>query len=229
MKVLLISSPGAGPGLHWSHAAASALQEALLAAGAQAHWFAVVDAADAPRRPAVGGFTPLAVPRHALHRVTAGTEHLELEVELTRVLRRNPADAVVHLGVGARGSVNVSWLADRMGSAPFAVARASEVVCQRGDLIDARAQPCSIFEDADRCRACCAASWLRRPRSDEFRNRLDLLVVGLQVCSAVFVETEPEAAMLERIGLPRRVLHAAPLDASSIAARILARRATVSS
>lgn len=229
MQVLLISSPGAGPGPHWSHAAASALQTALHAAGAQTHWFAAADATSAPGRGTDEEFTLLEVPRRALHKVTAGTEHSDLEIELTRALRRRPADAVVHLGVGARGSVNVLWLADRMGSAPFAVARASEIVCQRGDLIDDRAQACASFEDADRCRACCAASWLRRARADEFRNRLDLLVVGLQVCSAVFVPAEPDAAMLERIGVPRRVLLAGPLDATAIAARILARRATVSS
>jgi hypothetical protein len=223
MQVLLISSPGAGRGPHWSHAAASGLQNALLAAGAQVHWFAAADAADAPGRPAAGEFTPLVVPRQALHRVTAGTEHVALEVSLTQALRARPADAVVHLGVGARGSVNVLWLADRMGSAAFAVARASEVVCQRGDLIDDSAQACTIFEDADRCRACCSASWLARPRADDFRNRLDLLVAGLQVCTAVFVSTAPEAAMLERIGVPRRVLHTGPPDAEQMAARVLAR------
>jgi len=225
MQVLLISSPGTVRGPHWSHGAANELQEALRAAGAQVHWFAAADAADAPGRPAAGEFTSLVVPRQALHRVTAGTEHVALEVALTRELRARPADAVVHLGVGARGSVNILWLADRMGSAAFAVARASEVVCQRGDLIDDRAQACTIFEDADRCRACCAASWLARPRADDFRNRLDLLVAGLQVSAAVFVRSAEEAAMLERIGLPRRVLHAAEFDAQAIAARILARGA----
>jgi len=115
-----------------------------------------------------------------------------------------------------------------MGSVAFAVARASEVVCQRGDLVDWTGQACTDYQDPDRCRRCCTASWLRRPRAGEFRDRLDLLVTGLQVCTAVFVRSEAEGAMLERVGVLRRAVQVtgAP-EVPAIAAQILARQTAV--
>jgi len=225
MRVLLVSSPGAGSGPHWSHTTARELAAALQVGQAQVHWFAVADADRAPQRPATGEFTFVPLPARALHEVAAGADHTAFDVVLTKELRIRPAAAVVHLGLGARGSGNVAWIADRMGSVTFAVARASEVVCQRGDLIDWTGQPCAIFDDPERCRRCCTASWLHRARAGAFRDRLDLLVAGLQVCNAVFVRSEAEVAMLERIGVQRRLLQVvAASDVAAIAARILAPR-----
>lgn len=218
-RVVIVSAPGATSAPHWSQPLAGDLAAALAAAGAQVRWFAAV-AAD---QPGVPGADLLVVKHRPLHRVAAGATHVELEVELVRELRASAADAVVHVGIGARGSVNVPWLADRLGSRAFAIARAAEVVCQRGDLIDEQGLPCARHEEPDRCRQCCAASWWRAPRADDFRSRLDLLVASLQVCSSVFVGSAAEATLLEATGVPRRALAVmAPFGASALAAHVLA-------
>jgi hypothetical protein len=127
-----------------------------------------------------------------------------LERALVRSLRAEPAACVLHVGAGAGGSPNVAWLADRMGSLAFAVVRSAEIVCQRGDLVDASGAPCGCFDDAARCRRCCTSVWRRRPRADDFRNRWDLLLAGLAVAEAVFADDEAGAERLVGLGVGRR-------------------------
>lgn len=227
MRVVLVSSPGRSTEPHWSQAAAADLSRELVALGADVECFRVASAAVTSLPPKVPGARAhdFSLPHVAsVHLVTAGMQHVALERELARSLRREHADAVVHLGVGAGGSPNVLWLAERMGSRVFAVVRGAEVVCHRGDLVDAAGRACSRFDDAATCRACCARSWWRRPPADEFVNRWDLLLGGLLAAAAVFVD---EAAAVERLAAtgvaPRRlaVTHAA----HAIAQRVLERRA----
>lgn len=184
------------------------LARELLAGGAQVVWFPVVaERAEAPSAPpGIHSFAGSLLRRVPLHRVEAGTLDLPLEAALTRELRARPASAVVQVGVGARGSPNLLWIAERMGIAPFAVVRGSEVVCQRGDLVDRSGVRCAEFRDAARCAGCCSASWWRRARGADIQNRLELLVAGLQVARRVLVGDEAEADWLEQVGVPRRVL-----------------------
>ncbi|HEX5051478.1 MAG TPA: hypothetical protein VFZ65_06870 [Planctomycetota bacterium] len=224
MRIVVVSSPGAGTSVHWSHAAALELARVLLLGGARVEWLAAATP---------GHELPLALPgvvagavstcaTTPVHRVTAGMTDLELEVALSRSLRSRPAHAVVHFGTGARGSPNVLWLADRLGSAVFAVVRAAEVVCQRGDLVDFAGEPCPVFDDPERCRRCCGPSRWSRPRTVEFRNRIDLLAGGLLVTKAVFVPDPADVQPLVTAGVPRHLL-VPTHTASAIADRVLAR------
>jgi hypothetical protein len=108
-----------------------------------------------------------------------------------------------------------------MGSRVFAVVRSAEVICQRGDLVDAAGLACMRYDDAATCRACCTRSWWGRPHGDEFRNRWDLLLGALVAAEAVFVAAAAEAERLAGLGVPRRRLDATH-DARAIAARVLA-------
>lgn len=216
MRIVLVSSPGSGPGPHWSQDAAAALATALRAGGADLRWFCCTARPDTA--PPAAEAVPLRRPPRVA-RVAAGLQHTELEVAVTRALRALPTDAVVHLGAGAGGSPNVGWLATRMGSRAFAVVRSDEVVCQRGDLVHATGTPCERFDDAERCRACCARGVLFGPRADDLRNRRDLLLAGLVVADAVFVEDEAGRARLTACGLAARHLHASH-DVATIAARL---------
>ena len=216
MRIVLVSSPGSGPGPHWSQDTAAALATLLRAGGADVHWFCV--AARALASPAQAEVVSLRR-RPRVERVAAGLQHTGLEVALTRVLRARPADAVVHLGAGAGGSPNVGWVAARMGSPAFAVVRSAEVVCQRGDLVHASGAACERFDDAERCRACCARGVVFGPRADDLRNRRDLLLAGLAVAEAVFVEDDVGCARLVSYGLTARRLHATH-DVTAIAARL---------
>lgn len=224
MRVVLVSSPGRGAEPHWSQAAAADLARELCAAGVDVEWFDVT----APAAPAAAAPAGVRLHRYAimrptaLHRVEAGMHHMALERDLARSLRRDHAPAVVHLGAGAGGSPNVLWLAERMGSRVFAVVRTAEVVCHRGDLVDASGIACERIDEAAACQACCATSRLRRPGIDEFRNRWDLLLGGLFAAAAVFVPETDAAERLLALGVARRQVTATH-GPQAIAARVLAR------
>lgn len=204
-RTVLIDSPGLGPGRHWSADFVADLDVALVALGVP------VDRLGVQRRGGRGGQPA------PLHRVAAGNTDVPAEIALTRALRVEPAHAVVHAGAGARGSPNLLWIAARMGSASVAVVRVSEVVCQRGDLVDRDGRRCDRIDDPERCTWCCRESFWRRPKPDDFRNRLDLVVAGLQACSAVWAPDGDDLDVLERVGVPARLLRTAPQHELAVA------------
>lgn len=229
VRTVLFSSPGGGPGPHWSHACARGLARPLLAAGHELHWFPVAGARDEVPAPPPGlaTFAARLCRRQPLHRVGAGCGDLPTEALLARDLRDHPDTAVVVCGTGARGSPNLPWLAERMGSPAFAVVRAAEVLCARGDLVDAAGAACTTTDEPARCRRCVGSGPWRRPALAELQNRREQLVAGLQACRAVFVSAVGEATSLELAGVPRRVLQVAPpedLPAALGAALAAARR-----
>lgn len=221
-RCVVVSSPGRGA-LHWSHAAAAGLATALQSRGAPVDWFAAVRPGQQPT-PVDPGLLPQLFPLPAappLARVAAAHVHLAIETAMTRALRAAPAAAVVHVGLGAGGSPNVGWLAERLGSPVFAVVRAAEVVCHRGDLIDAAGAPCTSFLDAERCRRCCATAPWPAPRVVDLHNRADLLAASLAAATVVFVRDAADAPLLTAFGVPARTV-AVAVDADAIAERVLA-------
>jgi len=227
VRVVLVSSPGDPAGApaagHWSHAATAELARVLLVAGANVEWFRVAHAAnDLPVPPPGTSLHAFRAPAVPLHRVAAANESMPLEIALTRSLRQHHANVVVHVGAGARGSPNVAWVANRMGSLALAVVRATEVVCHRGTLVDATNRPCTIADDPERCRSCCSKSWLQRARAGDFTDRLDLLVGSLALAAAVFVPSSMEGERLAAFGVPKTSL-VPTHDVAEIAGRIVGR------
>jgi hypothetical protein len=227
VRVVLVSSPGSSSELHWSHEAAAELARLLVLKGANVQWLPVTYAGQSlpPIPPAVHVRATQHDRPIPLHLVTKGRTDSAVEIVLTQSLRERPAHAVVHLGVGARGSPNVLWIADCMGSAPIAVLRAAEVVCQRGDLIHASRVACTKSDDAERCRLCCKASRWGHPHRTELLNRWDLLAAGLLAAETVFVPTQHDAGLLAASGVPQRTI-VADWAPQAIAARVLAGVAT---
>ncbi len=209
---------------HWSHAAAAAVGGELANAGHEVLWFAPMRPGQVPPPPPSGvelrGL--LRRPLPPLHVVAAEHQDLDLEQALTRSLRERPAHVLCHVGVGARGSPNLGWLAERLGSVVFAVAQSAEVVCHRGDLLDRSGADCREFSSPERCRRCCAASWWRRPSALAFLDRADSSAASLLAAEAVFVPTPTDGERLLQFGLTARQLVVAA-DAASIAARLTAR------
>lgn len=221
MRFVLVSSPGDGPGSHWSHAAAADLTRVLRVGGASVEWLRVASTTDGmPSAPPGIVVHDVAIREQPLHRVAAAHRDIPLEVALTRTLRTHAAEVVVHVGAGARGSPNVLWVAERMGSAACAVVRFAEVVCHRGTLVDHAGMPCSVHDEPERCRRCCAASWWRAPRSMAFRDRADLLFASLGFANWVFVPTDLERERLAATGVPARVI-VATHDPAKIATQLL--------
>ena len=208
VHLVLVSAPGDGPRPHWSQELAARLAQLATARGARVRWLAALHSGSAPPA-AVEGVELLAHPVGPARPVWAVAAHhrdTPIERALTRWLRDEPRSVVVHLGVGARGTPNALWLADRLGSAAHAVARGAELVCVRGDLIDRERQPCARFDDPDRCRWCCSAGLFRRPRADDLRNRTDLLSAGLATALTVSVPDADDARFATALGVaPRRV------------------------
>lgn len=220
MHAVLVSSPGSGGGVHWSHALAGDLARLLRARGDDVTWLAV-SRTDPQFAGAPGSEAPKLVrmpPETALSQVAAESSLMAIEAEVARVLRVAGRAAVVHLGIGARGSPNLGWLAERMGGVAFAVARAAEVVCHRGDLVDRDGRVCREFLDPARCQRCCAGRW-RRPRAVDFANRSDLLVASLQACRSVFVPSAEDVEALTAFGVPTRAV-VVTADPAAIAARV---------
>lgn len=218
--VLIVSSPGAG-GLHWSHDLAAAIAAECQRQGASTSWLAAVRRGQQlPMQAPAAAMTVLSVAITASPaRVAADSGHLELELAVTRALRERPDTVVVHVGIGARGSPNVPWLAERLGARAFAVLRSAEVVCHRGDLVDRSEDDCRDCRSAERCRWCCSG-WWRRPAADDFRNRADLLAASLQACACIWVPAAADVAPLGDFGLTARVCEVGH-DAAAIVARVL--------
>lgn len=222
MDAVVVTARGAGTERHWSGPTGAAIAKAFLGAGIAVRWLCPVRRGEAA--PAVAGADVLAIPGDVppFRKVRARVEDAAVDHALVRMLRAHPADVVVHVGCGAPGSMNVLWIADRMGSAGLAVVHAREVLCHRGSLVDARGRDCRSWADADRCRECCttrarglpsrraafAAKLLRplgafspMPTIVGFRNRLDVVLGSLQLAAHVLVFSEAEQEWLVQAGL----------------------------
>lgn len=223
VRIVVVSSPGAASTPHWSHAAAAATAQVLAAAGHEVVWFAAARVRQALPSPPPGvelrGVPTL--PPRALHQVARDNEDAGLESLLAHSLREQPAAAVVHFGAGGRGTPNVAWLAERMGSRALAVVRGAEVVCHRGDLVDRDGRACQRFDEAERCRRCCATSWWQTPSANDFLARGDLLAGSLLACESVFVADAADAATLVAFGLPSKAIVIGDAPAA-IAAQVVA-------
>ena len=221
MRVLLVSSPGAGGPAHWSHDVAATLAAVLQRAAASVHWLAVAHGRQ-PLAPAPPGVAReiLPMPRVRPAHVADANTHLPVELALTARLRAAPAAVVVHVGLGAGGSPNVPWLADRLGAPAFVIARAAEVACHRADLLPGDDAPCGEAAAGERCLRCCPRGWRYRGNARALLARTDLLAASLLASTALFVPGEAHVAPLVALGVPRRtiVVGTAP---HAVAARLL--------
>lgn len=210
MRVVLLDSPGPGPSPHWSVDFAADLAQELQRRGSDVELLPRTD---------VSRLSPASV--------TAALTDIPAEKALTDSLRDRRVDAFIHVGLGARGSPNMCWLAQRMGTEAIAVVRTAEVVCQRGDLVDRDGAACGDFGDPERCARCCRSTW-RAPHADTFSSRTDLVVVGLQSCRSVWLDAADDAGRLEQVGVPRRTLRTAAAAAllHAVAAEVASVSAT---
>lgn len=242
MFVVIVTARGNGPGPHWSVAVGERVIAVLRARGIAVTWLRELPAALPLPCPPGTEVVDFVAPVPALHRVAARGDDVALDVALAKLLRRRPAEAVIHLGLGAVGTVQPLWLAERMGSLPLAVIEAREVLCHRGDLRFAGGEACVVVEDPERCGRCVTtpcgrgvspwrSRWLRStrrvpgsgyPGHEQFRNRLDLLVGSLQVARLIAVTDPPTPDLLGGVGVPARAVVPMSRDGDLLPGRLLA-------
>ena len=208
MQVVVVSSPGHGrrstQTAHWSHAHAARIVAEVHRRGGEAWWLAGVGDAAHVGEWASGDVCPdlFATRANRCSSIAANSRDPALEAALTARLRTHPLASVVHVGVGAGGTPNVLWLAERLGSRVVACARGAELVCPRGDLVDRDGRACEVFDDPERCRWCCASGWWRKPHVSEIQNRTDLVIAGLLASEAVLVAEAGDVAAATELGVP---------------------------
>lgn len=170
-------------------------------------------------------------------RVEARLNDPPLEQTLTRSVRSELPDVVHALGYGAGTSINVAWLADRLGVASVVTVKPKEGLCHRGTLINERGERCSEWHRPKRCVECCltpyegglgtfAAAcgrllarlhWISPfPQDIEFENRLELVLAGLMAAERVLVTTVEDARLLAEAGVKGAMVLADPHDAGAL-------------
>lgn len=161
-----------------------------------------------------------------------------LEMTLSRSVRADLPDVVHALAYGAGTSINVTWLADRLGVASVVTTTGREALCHRGTLINERGASCSEWQRPKRCAECCLTAtpgglgsvgaacgrmlarlrWISPfPQDLDFQNRLELVIGGLMAARRVVVSTDEDARLLEEAG----VRHLVPLEDPHDAGKLL--------
>ncbi|MBK8100010.1 MAG: hypothetical protein IPK26_23140 [Planctomycetes bacterium] len=242
MFVVVVTARGNGPGPHWSVAVGERVLAALRGHGIEVTWLRALPPGVLVPAPAGVEVIDFVAPVPGFHRVTARGDDVALDVALAKLLRHRPADSVIHLGLGAVGTVQTLWLADRMGSVPLAVVKAREVLCHRGDLQFAGGEACAVVDDPRRCGRCVTtpcgtgvsawhSRWLhgtrwlpgsRFPGPEQFLNRLDLVVGSLQVARLIAVVDPPVPEALTDVGVPARAIVPMPRERDELGARLIA-------
>ncbi|MHC4516046.1 MAG: glycosyltransferase [Planctomycetota bacterium] len=171
-----------------------------------------------------GGVSPLPVHTKVpgFRSVQARLYDPPLEQTLTRAVRADLPDVVHALAFGAGTSVNVAWLAERLGVPAVVTLNAREALCHRSTLLNERGESCSEWERAERCEQCCltpvagglgpvAAAcgrllarlrWISPyPQDIDFQNRLEFVLGGLAAAQRLVVGDAVDVALLEKAGV----------------------------
>ncbi|MCB9889404.1 MAG: hypothetical protein H6836_07475 [Planctomycetes bacterium] len=144
---------------------------------------------------------------------------------------------VVHiLGLGGTASVNLAWMANRLGARAVVSADAHQVVCHRGDLRFAGRTECTEWREPARCAACtgiaapggigpvrallgralaaCRSPYDPRPVQGNFRNRTELVLGGVLVADLLWVGSAQDRDRLAAFGVRRERVEIDPENAA---------------
>jgi hypothetical protein len=226
MDIALVSGRARGAAPHHSRRRAELLAAALAHAGHRVRWICPVPRrSEAPEAPA--GVERIAVVSRApgFRAVLGGLADYPTERALSVALRARAADVVHVLAYGGTSSPAVAWVADRLGVPAVVFVECRELLCHRGTLVDAWGAQCAVWDDPERCTACCLQpfaggltprqarrsrrwwwrklpDWSPYPKPIDFRSRMDVLLGGFTAAASVLVATAAEREALVRAGLP---------------------------
>jgi hypothetical protein len=153
-----------------------------------------------------------------------------LERRLVEELREEPPQVVHALGFGEGAPAPLLWIAERMGVYPVVTLRARELLCHRESLVDEQGRNCTAWNDVRRCVECCLTAfeggltaaqarlgrwleplggWSPYPNRHAFRNRLEMLLGGIDHAEMVLVGSQEDRELLDlaRVSVPIQVLN----------------------
>jgi hypothetical protein len=154
--------------------------------------------------------------------VRSRLDDLPIERVLTVAVREELPDVVHALAYGAGASLNLPWLAERLGVPCVVTLRTKEAFCHRGTLINESGEDCNAWNQPERCAQCCLTptpdglgpvaaacgrllarlQWISPyPQDLDFLNRLELVVGGLASAQRMLVAEPSDSELLEQAGV----------------------------
>lgn len=236
-SLILVSGRFQDPSI--PHARDAAFAHALSGRGCDVRWVIPLESTgEPPELPAGSPIRQLRVLTEAPGFAAVQDRLLDgpSETALTVSIRGEMPDLVHVLDYGGCTSVNLSWVASRLGVACLISMQAATTVCHRGDLRYRGIEDCDSFQDSTRCSICTLtpvadglteglSAWqslvgrglrlLRSPINPypmpvDFESRQDLLVGGVQFAERVIVTDETERQRVGTLGLRKEVFEVLP-------------------
>ncbi|MCA8944224.1 MAG: hypothetical protein KDB80_16785 [Planctomycetes bacterium] len=227
VDIVLVSGRAVDGRQHPSAAAAMAIAGRLVGSH-RVRWLCVLDREqDEPCPPSGVEFCSVRTTVPPFRSALARIFELSSETRLMELCRDDPPDVVHCIAFGAAASVQLPWLAGRLGIPTVVSVDPADALCHRGTLVDERGATCTTLDDAVRCADCCLsatpgglgpiAAWLGRrfmvfgdaspwPSRTAMLNRLDSTIGGLVVERNVIVDDERDRVLLESVGVAATVL-----------------------
>lgn len=139
------------------------------------------------------------VPPFAL--VTGRITDPSTELLVAARIRAEFPDVVHVLDFCGTSSVNLPWIATSLGAPSVVNLEVARTLCHRGTLVHASGEACGTWDDPERCARCCRP--LHGPSPRHFRNRVEMMLAGLQPARRVILASAAERELLETVGGPR--------------------------
>ncbi len=138
------------------------------------------------------------------------------ELLLTQQVRLRMPDVVHILAYGGATSVDLPWLAARLGCKSMVSLQLAPTLCHRQTLINERGEACSEWSQAQRCLTCCRAklgawSWTSflgplapLPHHTDFLSRQELILAGLQMADRLLLPDEEARQVMQEFGVQEK-------------------------
>ena len=218
------------------HTRDAAFAQALAERGCDVRWVVPVHSLASAPELAQGSavrLLPVVSPAPGFAAVKSRLVDTPTDSLLMESVRCELPDLVHVLDYGGCTSVNLSWVANRLGVNCVVSMESAAVICHRGDLRYQGREECRQFDSPDRCSQCCLSpaldglslpgSMLGRalkavhapinpyPTPIDFVTRQELLLGGLQFAERVIVTSEEELDRVSALGVRKEMVEGLPL------------------
>src|SRR5690606_26728882 len=109
-------------------------------------------------------------------------------------IRAEFPDVVHVLDFGGTSSINLPWIATSLGAPSLVSLAVARTLCSRETLVHASGEACRTWDDPQRCARCCRS--LGGPAARHFRNRIEMMLAGLQPARRLILASAAERDLL---------------------------------